>query len=194
MRLGLHGIVDEAIIDKLFQPVCNWLNGLLGCTKRVPVVVGYVVSIIALFPLITSTLSLGGVVSKLLALSMVLYCFVRSWVVSKLVIDELNGFTEVIDSNRITGYKDRIATLVLSVVTSFLVCCFYKMCSRAIPSLLPTSSAGLETYVRHIFLLVPHQCTALARRISPGGVRHLAAALRVQNRTSRHARALHLET
>lgn len=56
---------------------------------------------------------------NLLALFMGAYCFVRSIVVYHLVMDELNAddSSNVPESKRFTGFKDRVVTLLLTVVT-----------------------------------------------------------------------------
>ncbi len=123
MNQRLLQSIDAWIIEDVFQPICNWLHQVCGCTNRLPCAAACFVSVVGVFPLITAVLSFGHIAFSLLAAVMAVYCCVRSYFAYRLITDEFDAesLSKAPDCKRVSGYEDRIVALLMSVPATPLI-------------------------------------------------------------------------
>ncbi len=109
--------VDDWLIERCFQPACDAIRHTTGWSKGVPTAITLAVAIIGLVPLAIVTF-LGGWILFIPAAMMFLWIVVNTLQVWSLLSNESrkNHYTDVLDSTRLTGEKDRKGRIILSLL------------------------------------------------------------------------------
>ncbi len=113
--------VDDLLIERCFQPVCDTIRRTTGWSKRIPIAITLAVAIIGLVPLAIVTFFCGFHlfwIFFLPAVWMFLWIIVNTLQVYSLLSNESrkNQYTDALDSTRLTGEKDRKGTIILSLL------------------------------------------------------------------------------
>lgn len=113
--------IDEAIINTLFQPICNSIRKHFGWSKRVPASVMKAVAIIGTIPVCGFLVSLGGMMYLLVTI-LILWILGQVSAIRDLIHDEmLDGESEMmcpsfaLDEYRVKGKNGRKFALILSL-------------------------------------------------------------------------------
>ncbi len=110
-------VIDDALIDTCFQPVCDHIRNKFGWTKSVLAAIALIVAIIGLEPLMTVTFIGGYSISWIffvIAVILLLWILVNTLHAACLI--SVGFRSETGSSTRLTGMEDRKMTMILSII------------------------------------------------------------------------------
>lgn len=113
--------IDDFLIDRCFQPVCDAIRRTTGCSKGVPTAIGLLITAIGLVPLMIATFFFGVhffwtffVLAGILLRLIIIYTL---HAYSLLYNDSRrHRRTDALDLARLAGERDRKQSLILSIM------------------------------------------------------------------------------
>ncbi|QQR65393.1 hypothetical protein IPH92_02330 [Candidatus Kaiserbacteria bacterium] len=122
MHINLFDLLDDYLIDRLFQPICDRVRKIFGWSKRVPVATMKFLMIIGIIPVCVTAIIRDHAFSIFIGVITLLWIMNQSWLIFTLIKDEIHdgksegkGGSSILDGWRVIGRGFRKATLLLSV-------------------------------------------------------------------------------
>lgn len=157
----LFHAVDDFLIDRIFQPICDTFRSLFGWTKEAPMGISFAAAIISFMPMCVA--SINDEIARTLGWMMAAWIIYCSWLAIRLIRkgtagkDGSQAGSATMDAARVELFVLRIGLLLL--VALMIQALIWLI--RAIPTMSFTLSTFLIGIIFVICILYFQACTDL---------------------------------